>query len=155
MPPNDTIIAAFNSLVQDLSRKGHPCQLVQVLRVINVDNVSAYAHAVGDYSAFIHFDNNNLFQQSQILKDILPTRMSLATRGIAVTAVRHDYEKEAALEGGFVRFQISTLDSLVTRLLFLSSSMRSRNPSSIPPLDLRPIHGPCPLLCAFFAPRAL
>ncbi|SCV69306.1 BQ2448_2326 [Microbotryum intermedium] len=52
--PNDTIIAAFKSLVQGLTSKGHPCQLVQVLRVINLD-VSAYAHAVGDSSAFIHF----------------------------------------------------------------------------------------------------
>ncbi|SCV70147.1 BQ2448_1541 [Microbotryum intermedium] len=97
VPPKDAIVSAFQSLVEDLSSKGHVCQLVQVLRVINVDNATAYAHTVGDFSAFIHFDNASLFQHpTTALKEILPSRMDLRTRGINVTAIRHDYEKEVA-----------------------------------------------------------
>ncbi|SCZ89725.1 BZ3500_MvSof-1268-A1-R1_Chr1-3g01539 [Microbotryum saponariae] len=44
VPSMDAIIKSFQSLVQDLSGKGHSCQLVQVLRVISVDNASAFAH---------------------------------------------------------------------------------------------------------------
>ncbi|SGZ27254.1 BQ5605_C025g10094 [Microbotryum silenes-dioicae] len=56
----------------------------------------AYAHTVGDFSAFIHFDDASLFQHpTTTLKEILPSRMDLPTRGLDVTAVRHDYEKEA------------------------------------------------------------
>ncbi|SGZ35647.1 BQ5605_C143g13441 [Microbotryum silenes-dioicae] len=50
-------------LVQDLSGKGHSCQLVQVLRIISVDNASAFAHVAGDYSAFLHFDDDSLFKR--------------------------------------------------------------------------------------------
>ncbi|SCZ87309.1 BZ3500_MvSof-1268-A1-R1_Chr2-2g04775 [Microbotryum saponariae] len=97
VPSMDAIIKSFQSLVQDLSAKGHSCQLVQVLRVISVDNASAFAHVAGDYSAFLHFDDDSLFQRpNTTLKEILPSRIDLPTRGIPVTALRHDYEKEAA-----------------------------------------------------------
>ncbi|SCZ97794.1 BZ3500_MvSof-1268-A1-R1_Chr3-3g06375 [Microbotryum saponariae] len=97
VPSMDAIIKSFQSLVQDLSGKGHSCQLVQVLRVISVDNASAFAHVAGDYSAFLHFDDDSLFQRpNTTLKEILPSRIDLPTRGIPVTALRHDYEKEAA-----------------------------------------------------------
>ncbi|SGZ30891.1 BQ5605_C046g12259 [Microbotryum silenes-dioicae] len=95
-PSKEQIVAAFQSIVQQLSTKGHSCQLVQVLRVIHVDTAKAYAHTVGDFSAFIHFDDASLFQHpTTTLKEILPSRMDLPTRGLDVTAVRHDYEKEA------------------------------------------------------------
>ncbi|SGZ30283.1 BQ5605_C113g13230 [Microbotryum silenes-dioicae] len=95
-PSKEQIVAAFHSIVQQLSTKGHSCQLVQVLRVIHVDTAKAYAHTVGDFSAFIHFDDASLFQHpTTTLKEILPSRMDLPTRGLDVTAVRHDYEKEA------------------------------------------------------------
>ncbi|SDA06255.1 BZ3501_MvSof-1269-A2-R1_Chr10-1g02367 [Microbotryum saponariae] len=97
VPSMDAIIKSFQSLVQDLSAKGHSCQLVQVLRVISVDNTSAFAHVAGDYSAFLHFDDDSLFQRpNTTLKEILPSRIDLPTRGIPVTALHHDYEKEAA-----------------------------------------------------------
>ncbi|SGY75806.1 BQ5605_C005g03449 [Microbotryum silenes-dioicae] len=97
VPSMDAIIKSFQSLVQDLSGKGHSCQLVQVLRIISVDNASAFAHVAGDYSAFLHFDDDSLFQRpNTALKEILPSRIGLPTRGIPVTALRHDYEKEAA-----------------------------------------------------------
>ncbi|KDE02160.1 hypothetical protein MVLG_07268, partial [Microbotryum lychnidis-dioicae p1A1 Lamole] len=97
VPSMDAIIKSFQSLVQDLSGKGHSCQLVQVLRIISVDNASAFAHIAGEYSAFLHFDDNSLFQRpNTALKEILPSRIGLPTRGIPVTAIRHDYEKEAA-----------------------------------------------------------
>ncbi|SGZ29420.1 BQ5605_C057g12687 [Microbotryum silenes-dioicae] len=67
-PSKEQIVAAFQSIVQQLSTKGHSCQLVQVLRVIHVDTAKAYAHTVG---------------------------WTCPTRGLDVTAVRHDYEKEA------------------------------------------------------------
>ncbi|SGZ35537.1 BQ5605_C062g12754 [Microbotryum silenes-dioicae] len=93
-PSKEQIVAAFQSIVQQLSTKGHSCQLVQVLRVIHVDTAKAYAHTVGDFSAFIHFDDASLFQHpTTTLKEILPSRMDLPTRGLDVTAVRHDYEK--------------------------------------------------------------
>ncbi|SGZ10289.1 BQ5605_C108g13198 [Microbotryum silenes-dioicae] len=83
--------------INDLSGKGHLCQLVQVLRIISVDNASAFAHVAGDYSAFLHFDDDSLFKRpNTTLKEILPSRIGLPTRGIPVTALRHDYEKEAA-----------------------------------------------------------
>ncbi|SGZ34241.1 BQ5605_C073g12898 [Microbotryum silenes-dioicae] len=95
-PSKEQIVAAFHSIVQQLSTKGHSCQLVQVLRVIHVDTAKAYAHTVGDFSAFIHFDDASLFQHpTTTLKEILPSRMDLPTRGLDVTAVRHNYEKEA------------------------------------------------------------
>ncbi|SCZ96563.1 BZ3500_MvSof-1268-A1-R1_Chr4-4g07429 [Microbotryum saponariae] len=74
----DAIIKSFQSLVQDLSGKGHSCQLVQVLRVISVDNASAFAHVAGDYSAFLHFDDDSLFNApNTTLKEILPSRIDL------------------------------------------------------------------------------
>ncbi|SCZ89034.1 BZ3501_MvSof-1269-A2-R1_C40g00189 [Microbotryum saponariae] len=80
VPSMDAIIKSFQSLVQDL-----------------VDNASAFAHVAGDYSAFLHFDDDSLFQRpNTTLKEILPSRIDLPTRGIPVTALRHDYEKEAA-----------------------------------------------------------
>ncbi|SGY38366.1 BQ5605_C003g02011 [Microbotryum silenes-dioicae] len=95
-PSKEQIVAVFHSIVQQLSTKGHLCQLVQVLRVIHVDTAKAYAHTVGDFSAFIHFDDASLFQHpTTTLKEILPSRMDLPTCGLDVTAVRHDYEKEA------------------------------------------------------------
>ncbi|SGY27477.1 BQ5605_C128g13348 [Microbotryum silenes-dioicae] len=95
-PSKEQIVAAFHSIVQQLSTKGHSCQLVQVLRVIHVDTAKAYAHTVGDFSAFIHFDDASLFQHpTTTLKEILPSRMDLPTRGLDVTAIRHDYKKEA------------------------------------------------------------
>ncbi|SGY82716.1 BQ5605_C009g05589 [Microbotryum silenes-dioicae] len=97
VPSMDAIIKSFQLLVQDLSGKGHSCQLVQVLRIISVDNASAFAHVAGDYSAFLHFDDDSLFKRpNTTLKEILPSRIGLPTRGIPVTALRHDYEKEAA-----------------------------------------------------------
>ncbi|SGZ30873.1 BQ5605_C046g12252 [Microbotryum silenes-dioicae] len=60
VPSMDAIIKSFQSLVQDLSGKGHSCQLVQVLRIISVDNALAFAHVAGDYSAFLHFDDDSL-----------------------------------------------------------------------------------------------
>ncbi|SGZ27894.1 BQ5605_C026g10215 [Microbotryum silenes-dioicae] len=97
VPSMDAIIKSFQSLVQDLSGKGHLCQLVQVLRIISVDNALAFAHVAGDYSAFLHFDDDSLFKRpNTTLKEILPSRIGLPTRGIPVTALRHDYEKEAA-----------------------------------------------------------
>ncbi|SGY11607.1 BQ5605_C094g13079 [Microbotryum silenes-dioicae] len=78
-PSKEQIVAAFQSIVQQLSTKGHSCQLVQVLRVIHVDTAKAYAHT----------------HPTTTLKEILPSRMDLPTRGLDVTAVRHDYEKEA------------------------------------------------------------
>ncbi|KDE02080.1 hypothetical protein MVLG_07344, partial [Microbotryum lychnidis-dioicae p1A1 Lamole] len=48
-PSKEQIVAAFQSIVQQLSTKGHSCQLVQVLRVIHVDTAKAYAHTVGDF----------------------------------------------------------------------------------------------------------
>ncbi|SGY96334.1 BQ5605_C036g11560 [Microbotryum silenes-dioicae] len=97
VPSMDAIIKSFQLLVQDLSGKGHSCQLVQVLRIISVDNASAFAHVAGDYSAFLHFDDDSLFKRpNTTLKEILPSRIGLPTRGIPVTALRHDYEKEVA-----------------------------------------------------------
>ncbi|SCV70146.1 BQ2448_1540 [Microbotryum intermedium] len=97
VPSKQEIVTAFQSVIQDLFSKGYLCQLVQVLRVINVDNATAYAHTVGDFSAFVHFDDASLFQHpTTTLRDILPSRMNLRTRGIDITAIRHDYEKEAA-----------------------------------------------------------
>ncbi|SCV71306.1 BQ2448_2894 [Microbotryum intermedium] len=97
VPSKEEIVTAFQSVIQDLFSKGHLCQLVQVLRVINIDNATAYTHTVGDFSAFVHFDDASLFQHpTTTLRDILPSRMNLRTCGIDVTAIRHDYEKEAA-----------------------------------------------------------
>ncbi|KDE02178.1 hypothetical protein MVLG_07251, partial [Microbotryum lychnidis-dioicae p1A1 Lamole] len=85
-PSKEQIVAAFQSIVQQLSTKGHSCHLVQVLRVIHVDTAKAYAHTVGDFSAFIHFDDASLFQHpTTTLKEILPSRMDLPTRGLDVT----------------------------------------------------------------------
>ncbi|SGZ35555.1 BQ5605_C062g12760 [Microbotryum silenes-dioicae] len=79
-PSKEQIVAAFQSIVQQLSTKGHSCQLVQVLRVIHVDTAKAYAHTVApDYYA----------------QGDSPFEDGLAHRGLDVTAVRHDYEKEA------------------------------------------------------------
>ncbi|SGY70318.1 BQ5605_C004g03138 [Microbotryum silenes-dioicae] len=106
MPSKEEIVTAFQFVVQHLRNKGYQCQLVQVLRVTAVDNATAYAHTVGDFSAFVHFDDATLFQPPTTIlahlrpeargTDILPSRMDLCTRGIDVTAICHNYEKEAA-----------------------------------------------------------
>ncbi|KDE02709.1 hypothetical protein MVLG_06753 [Microbotryum lychnidis-dioicae p1A1 Lamole] len=93
-PSKEQIVAAFQSIVQQLSTKGHMCQLVQVLRVIHVN--TAKAHTVGDFLVFIHFNDTSLFQHpTTMLKEILPSRMDLPTRGLDVTAIQHNYKKEA------------------------------------------------------------
>ncbi|SCZ88897.1 BZ3501_MvSof-1269-A2-R1_C66g00371 [Microbotryum saponariae] len=96
VPSMDAIIKSFQSLVKTCQPRDIHATL-QVLRVISVDNASAFAHVAGDYSAFLHFDDDSLFQRpNTTLKEILPSRIDLPTRGIPVTALRHDYEKEAA-----------------------------------------------------------
>ncbi|SDA02140.1 BZ3500_MvSof-1268-A1-R1_C038g00041 [Microbotryum saponariae] len=97
VPSRDAIVDSFKSIVTKITAKGHRCELVQVLRVINVDNDSAYAHLAGEFSAFIRFDDDALFKApNNTLKELLPSKVSLATRGNMHTAVRHDYEREAA-----------------------------------------------------------
>ncbi|SCZ87974.1 BZ3501_MvSof-1269-A2-R1_C61g00344 [Microbotryum saponariae] len=97
VPSRDAIVDSFKSIVTKITAKGHRCELVQVLRVIHVDNDSAYAHLAGEFSAFIRFDDDALFKApNNTLKELLPSKVSLATRGNMHTAVRHDYEREAA-----------------------------------------------------------
>ncbi|SGZ35261.1 BQ5605_C066g12816 [Microbotryum silenes-dioicae] len=97
VPSRDAIVDSFKSIVTKITAKGHRCELVQVLRVIHVHNDSAYAHLAGEFSAFIRFDDDALFKApNNTLKELLPSKVSLATRGNMHTAVRHDYEREAA-----------------------------------------------------------
>ncbi|SCV73793.1 BQ2448_6223 [Microbotryum intermedium] len=78
VPSKEEIVTAFQSMIQDLFSKGHLCQLVQVLRVINVDNTTTYTHTVGDFLAFVHFDDASLFQHpTTTLRDILMRRSPL------------------------------------------------------------------------------
>ncbi|SDA02191.1 BZ3500_MvSof-1268-A1-R1_C035g00004 [Microbotryum saponariae] len=97
VPSRDAIVDSFKSIVTKITAKGHRCELVQVLRMIHVNNDSAYAHLAGEFLAFIRFDNDALFKApNNTLKELLPSKVSLATRGNMHTAVRHDYEREAA-----------------------------------------------------------
>ncbi|KDE02185.1 hypothetical protein MVLG_07244, partial [Microbotryum lychnidis-dioicae p1A1 Lamole] len=97
VPSRDAIVDSFKSIVTKITAKGHRCKLVQVLRVIHVDNDSAYAHLAGEFLAFICFDNDTLFKApNNTLKELLPSKVSLATRGNMHTVVRHDYEREVA-----------------------------------------------------------
>ncbi|SGY26781.1 BQ5605_C018g08786 [Microbotryum silenes-dioicae] len=97
VPSRDAIVDSFKSIVTKITAKGYRCKLVQVLRVIHVDNDLAYVHLAGEFSAFIRFDDDALFKApNNTLKELLPSKVSLATRGNMHTVVRHDYKREAA-----------------------------------------------------------
>ncbi|SCZ95500.1 BZ3500_MvSof-1268-A1-R1_C113g00620 [Microbotryum saponariae] len=63
VPSMDAIIKSFHHLCKTCQQGDIHAKLVQVLPVISVDNASAFAHVAGDYSAFLHFDDDSLFQR--------------------------------------------------------------------------------------------